>query len=80
MSRGHLITLTAFITKTINDEISILEKSSITQKVGKFLFFILITVSKGWHRECFKCGDCAKRLDSVNVCEGPDKDIYCKGE
>lgn len=36
--------------------------------------------SKGWHRECFKCADCSKRLDSVNCCEGPDKEIYCKGE
>jgi len=34
---------------------------------------------KSWHKECFKCGDCSKRLDSVNCCEGPDKDIYCKG-
>lgn len=34
---------------------------------------------QSWHRECFKCGECTKRLDSVNCCEGPDKDIYCKG-
>lgn len=34
---------------------------------------------QAWHRECFKCGDCMKRLDSTNCCEGPDKDIYCKG-
>lgn len=34
---------------------------------------------KAWHKSCFKCGDCSKRLDSVNCCEGPDKDIYCKG-
>ncbi|KAK7591198.1 hypothetical protein V9T40_002811 [Parthenolecanium corni] len=38
----------------------------------------MLALGRGWHRECFKCGDCAKRLDSVNVCEGPDKDIYCK--
>ncbi|XP_066257338.1 muscle LIM protein Mlp84B-like isoform X3 [Euwallacea similis] len=31
-----------------------------------------------FHKSCFKCGDCNKRLDSVNVTEGPDKDIYCK--
>ncbi|XP_072743645.1 muscle LIM protein Mlp84B isoform X4 [Anoplolepis gracilipes] len=31
-----------------------------------------------WHKECFKCANCSKRLDSVNCCEGPDKDIYCK--
>lgn len=34
---------------------------------------------QAWHKECFKCGDCSKRLDSTNCCEGPDKDIYCKG-
>lgn len=34
---------------------------------------------QAWHRECYKCGDCMKRLDSTNCCEGPDKDIYCKG-
>lgn len=34
---------------------------------------------QAWHRECFKCGECMKRLDSTNCCEGPDKDIYCKG-
>ncbi|XP_011254260.1 muscle LIM protein Mlp84B isoform X4 [Camponotus floridanus] len=31
-----------------------------------------------WHKECFKCANCSKRLDSINCCEGPDKDIYCK--
>ncbi|XP_023289981.1 muscle LIM protein Mlp84B isoform X2 [Orussus abietinus] len=31
-----------------------------------------------WHKECFKCATCTRRLDSVNCCEGPDKDIYCK--
>jgi len=40
-----------------------------------FVFFV-----QQWHRECFKCANCSKRLDSVNCCEGPDKDIYCKGE
>lgn len=34
---------------------------------------------QAYHRECFKCGECSKHLDSVLVCEGPDKDIYCKG-
>ncbi|XP_065226105.1 muscle LIM protein Mlp84B isoform X1 [Planococcus citri] len=38
----------------------------------------MLARGRGWHRECFKCGDCSKRLDSVNCCEGPDKDIYCK--
>ncbi|XP_026465870.1 muscle LIM protein Mlp84B-like isoform X1 [Ctenocephalides felis] len=39
---------------------------------------MMLARGKGWHKECFKCADCSKRLDSVNCCEGPDKDIYCK--
>ncbi|KAL0273228.1 UNVERIFIED_CONTAM: hypothetical protein PYX00_005957 [Menopon gallinae] len=38
----------------------------------------MLARGRSWHRECFKCGECSKRLDSVNCCEGPDKDIYCK--
>ncbi|KAG5322588.1 MLP2 protein, partial [Pseudoatta argentina] len=40
----------------------------------------MLARGRQWHRECFKCANCTKRLDSVNCCEGPDKDIYCKGE
>ncbi|XP_031640038.1 muscle LIM protein Mlp84B-like isoform X2 [Contarinia nasturtii] len=38
----------------------------------------MLARGRGFHKECFKCGECSKRLDSVNCCEGPDKDIYCK--
>ncbi|KOC67997.1 Muscle LIM protein Mlp84B [Habropoda laboriosa] len=38
----------------------------------------MLARGRQWHRECFKCANCSKRLDSVNCCEGPDKDIYCK--
>ncbi|XP_021184617.1 muscle LIM protein Mlp84B isoform X5 [Helicoverpa armigera] len=38
----------------------------------------MLARGRAWHKECFKCGDCLKRLDSTNCCEGPDKDIYCK--
>ncbi|KAK9498199.1 hypothetical protein O3M35_004066 [Rhynocoris fuscipes] len=38
----------------------------------------MLARARAWHRECFKCAECTKRLDSVNCCEGPDKDIYCK--
>ncbi|CAG2056626.1 unnamed protein product, partial [Timema podura] len=36
------------------------------------------STAEAWHRECFKCGLCAKGLDSRNCCEAPDKNIYCK--
>jgi len=30
-----------------------------------------------WHKGCFKCGICARFLDSRIACDGPDKDVYC---
>ncbi|KAH0809018.1 hypothetical protein GEV33_013771 [Tenebrio molitor] len=39
----------------------------------------MLARGRAFHKSCFKCGVCAKGLDSVNVTEGPDKDIYCKG-
>lgn len=33
---------------------------------------------QGWHKGCFKCNECKKGLDSRNVNEGSDKEIYCK--
>ncbi|KAJ1521134.1 hypothetical protein ONE63_002831 [Megalurothrips usitatus] len=49
-------------------------------RCGGFVYAAEQMLARGraWHKECFKCGDCSKRLDSVLVCEGPDKDIYCK--
>ncbi|VEN36186.1 unnamed protein product [Callosobruchus maculatus] len=35
-------------------------------------------IVEAFHKTCFKCGECNKGLDSVNVTEGPDRDIYCK--
>ncbi|CAL8115876.1 unnamed protein product [Orchesella dallaii] len=32
-----------------------------------------------WHKKCFSCADCRRPLDSVLACDGPDKEIYCKG-
>ncbi|XP_026811682.1 muscle LIM protein Mlp84B isoform X2 [Rhopalosiphum maidis] len=49
-------------------------------RCGGFVYMAEQMLAKGrsWHRECFKCATCTKRLDSVNCCEGSDKDIYCK--
>ncbi|RZC36746.1 muscle LIM protein Mlp84B [Asbolus verrucosus] len=38
----------------------------------------MLARGRAFHKSCFKCGLCTKGLDSVNVTEGPDKDIYCK--
>lgn len=32
-----------------------------------------------WHRRCFHCGECGRSLDSTNLNDGPDGDIYCRG-
>lgn len=42
--------------------------------------FVEITLKiQGFHRRCFKCVSCNRTLDSVTHCDGPDKQIYCKG-
>ncbi|XP_050532046.1 muscle LIM protein Mlp84B-like isoform X1 [Daktulosphaira vitifoliae] len=38
----------------------------------------MISKNKVWHRRCFTCGSCSKSLDSTNLTDGPDADIYCK--
>lgn len=39
----------------------------------------MISKNQIWHKRCFTCGDCNKSLDSTNLCDGPNKDIYCRG-
>ncbi|KAK2716277.1 hypothetical protein QYM36_010756 [Artemia franciscana] len=38
----------------------------------------MLARGKAWHKTCYKCNECNKRLDSTNTCEGPDSEIYCK--
>merc|ERR1712023_565890 len=38
----------------------------------------MISKNKIWHRRCFTCGDCSRSLDSTNLNDGPDGDIYCR--
>jgi len=32
-----------------------------------------------YHKACFSCGNCKRPLDSVNACDTPEKDIFCRG-
>ena len=34
---------------------------------------------QSWHKGCFNCSSCKKKLDSTTVCD-KDGEIYCKGE
>ncbi len=38
----------------------------------------MVTRVGSYHRNCFSCVECNKKLDSTDVCEGPDREIYCK--
>jgi len=38
----------------------------------------MVTKIGSYHKACFSCIECAKKLDSTDVCEGPDMEIYCK--
>ncbi len=38
----------------------------------------MVTRVGSYHRNCFSCIECNKKLDSMDVCEGPDSEIYCK--
>lgn len=34
---------------------------------------------QGWHKICFRCGNCERWLDSTSHCDGPDGSVYCTG-
>lgn len=31
-----------------------------------------------YHKKCATCATCSKPLSSVDLCDGKDKDIYCR--
>ncbi|XP_055528827.1 muscle LIM protein Mlp84B-like isoform X1 [Wyeomyia smithii] len=39
----------------------------------------MLARGRGYHRRCFKCLVCNRTLDSTIHCDGPDKEIYCRG-
>nr|XP_053600570.1 muscle LIM protein Mlp84B isoform X7 [Plodia interpunctella] len=39
----------------------------------------MLARGKGYHRRCFKCLNCNRTLDSMMHCDGPDREIYCRG-
>lgn len=49
-------------------------------RCGGVVFAAEQVLSKGreWHRKCYKCHTCKHTLDSINACDGPDGDVYCR--
>jgi len=39
----------------------------------------VLAKGKAYHKTCFNCKSCRKALDSMQHCDGPDKEVYCKG-
>lgn len=39
----------------------------------------MISKDRIWHKRCFACVECRKSLDSTNLNDGPDGEIYCRG-
>ena len=37
----------------------------------------MVTRVGSFHKNCFSCIECNKKLDSMTCCEGPDREIYC---
>ena len=38
----------------------------------------IISQGDWYHRNCFRCVDCNRLLDSLTNCDGPDGQLYCK--
>lgn len=77
LSYIHCLMIILHLFNHIHSFSSVIVLKAIKQKNKNKTFFL--SIEQTFHKECFKCGTCSKRLDSVNCCEGPDKDIYCKG-
>ncbi|TRY73464.1 hypothetical protein TCAL_02229 [Tigriopus californicus] len=55
------------------------DKQSCPRCTGKvFEAERMVTRVGSFHRNCFSCIDCNRKLDSTTCCEGPDGEIYCK--
>ncbi|KAL2721093.1 Muscle LIM protein Mlp84B, partial [Vespula maculifrons] len=39
----------------------------------------MISKNRVWHKRCFSCAACHRSLDSTNLNDAPDGDIYCRG-
>ena len=41
----------------------------------------MFSKNKKYHKKCFTCAtqDCKRPLDSVNCCDAPNGEIYCRG-
>lgn len=50
-------------------------------RCGGAVFAAEQMLAKGttWHKRCFSCAECHRPLDSVLACDGPDKEIHCRG-
>lgn len=38
----------------------------------------MISKDRVWHKRCFCCVECRKSLDSTNLNDAPDGEIYCR--
>lgn len=49
-------------------------------RCGGAVFAAELVLAKGreWHRKCFKCFDCRTTLDSINACDGPTGEVFCR--
>lgn len=36
----------------------------------------MISKNNSWHKRCFNCADCHRSLDSTNLCDAPNGEIY----